>query len=101
MKNIFGDRYPDACCQPGCHCLGNGHPDEAKAMSQKAAALVNDQGEGAFAVFAAKDGGFLEKDLYVFCMDLEGNMLSHAVNPNWSVKIFMTSINTAIICSRI
>ncbi|MCB1873934.1 MAG: cache domain-containing protein [Chromatiaceae bacterium] len=58
-----------------------GSPDEAKAMSQKAAALVNEQGDGAFAVFAAKDGGFLEKDLYVFCMDLEGNMLSHAVKP--------------------
>lgn len=59
-----------------------GSPDEAMAMSQKAAALVNEQGEGAFAVFAAKDGGFLEKDLYVFCMDLEGNMLSHAVKPD-------------------
>lgn len=58
-----------------------GSPDEAKAMSQKAAALVNEQGDGAFAVFAAKEGGFLEKDLYVFCMDLEGNMLSHAVKP--------------------
>jgi len=58
-----------------------GTPEEAKAMSQKAAALVNEQGEGAFTVFAAKDGGFLEKDLYVFCMDLEGNMLSHAVKP--------------------
>ena len=59
-----------------------GTPDEAKAMSEKAAALVNTQGNEAFAVFAAKDGGFIEKDLYVFCMDLEGNMLSHAVKPD-------------------
>ena len=58
-----------------------GTPDEAKAMSQEAAALVNEQGDAAFATFAAKDGGFLEKDLYVFCMDLEGTMLSHAVKP--------------------
>ena len=58
-----------------------GTPDEAMAMSQKAASLVNSQGESAFAVFPAKDGGFMEKDLYVFCMDLDGNMLSHAVKP--------------------
>jgi len=59
-----------------------GSPDEAKAMSEKAAALVNQEGEGAFATFAAADGGFVTKDLYVFCMDLEGNMLSHAKKPN-------------------
>lgn len=58
-------------------------PDEAKAMSQKAQAAVNDMGsEEAFAVFGAADGGFQEKDLYVFCMDLEGTMLSHAKKPH-------------------
>jgi len=57
-------------------------PDEAKAMSQKAQAAVNEIGsEKAFAAFAADDGGFKEKDLYVFCMDMEGVMLSHAVKP--------------------
>ena len=57
-------------------------PDEAKAMSQKAQAAVNEMGsEKAFATFAADDGGFKEKDLYVFCMDMEGVMLSHAVKP--------------------
>ncbi|MCP5416848.1 MAG: cache domain-containing protein [Chromatiaceae bacterium] len=59
-----------------------GTPEEAKAMSLKAAALVDAQGDSAFAVFAEKEGGFLEKDLYVFCMDLDGNMLSHAVKPS-------------------
>jgi cytochrome c len=59
-----------------------GSPDEAKAMSQKAAALVNQTGEAAFDAFAAEDGGFLTKDLYVFCMDLEGMMLSHAKKPD-------------------
>ena len=57
-------------------------PDEAKAMSQKAQAAVNEMGgDKAFAMFAADDGGFKEKDLYVFCMDLEGVMLSHAMKP--------------------
>lgn len=59
-----------------------GTPEEAKALSEKAAAEVNRSGEGAFARFAAEDGGFITKDLYVFCMDLEGKMLSHAKKPH-------------------
>lgn len=66
-----------------------GTPDEAKALSEKAAALVNETGEGAFATFAAEDGGFVTKDLYVFCMDLEGKMLSHAKKPNLVGKNLM------------
>lgn len=58
-----------------------GTPDEAKAMSEKAAALVNEKGNDAFDTFAKEDGGFISKDLYVFCMDLKGTMLSHAKKP--------------------
>jgi signal transduction histidine kinase len=58
-------------------------PDEAKAISEKAQAAVNEMGrEDAFAAFAADDRGFREKDLYVCCMDMEGVMLSHAVKPD-------------------
>ena len=57
-------------------------PDEAKAMSEKAQGAVNGMGsEKAFAAFADPDGGFQEKDLYVFCMDNEGVMLSHVKKP--------------------
>ena len=57
-------------------------PEEAQAMSRKAQAAVNDLGrDQAFAAFAAEGGGFLEKDLYVFCMDLEGVMLAHPKKP--------------------
>ena len=57
-------------------------PDEAKALSQKAQTTVNEMGsEKAFVVFADAAGGFQEKDLYVFCMDTEGVMLSHAKKP--------------------
>lgn len=66
----------------GAHAGEMGTPDEAKALSEKAAALVNQEGEAAFATFAAEDGGFVTKDLYVFCMDLEGKMLSHAKKPD-------------------
>ncbi len=64
------------------HAGDMGTPAEAKAMSEKAAAQVNQSGEAAFATFAAADGGFVSKDLYVFCMDLEGKMLSHAKKPH-------------------
>lgn len=57
-------------------------PDEAKAMSEQAAALVNEKGDDAFEVFATEGGDFQVKDLYVFCMDMEGVMLSHAVKPD-------------------
>ena len=58
-------------------------PDEAKAMSQKAQTAVNEMGrEKAFAAFADPTGGFQEKDLYVFCMDMDGVMLSHAKKPD-------------------
>ncbi len=57
-------------------------PDEAKAMSEQARAGVNEMGrEKAFVAFAADDGEYKMKDLYVFCMDQEGVMLSHAMKP--------------------
>ena len=70
------------CVSLGANAGEMGTPEEAKAMSEKAAALVNQTGEASFATFAAEDGGFVTKDLYVFCMDLEGKMLSHAKKPN-------------------
>ena len=58
-------------------------PDEAKAMSQKAQTAVNEMGhDKAFSAFADPAGGFQEKDLYVFCMDMDGVMLSHAKKPD-------------------
>lgn len=57
-------------------------PDEAKAMSEKAMEAVKDKGkDNAFATFADTSGGYQEKDLYVFCMDMNGVMLSHAKKP--------------------
>ena len=57
-------------------------PDEAKALSQKAQTAVNTLGaEKAYAAFADPAGGFQAKDLYVFCMDMNGVMTSHAKKP--------------------
>jgi len=65
-------------------------PDEAKAMSQKAQAAVNTLGaEKAYAAFADPAGGFQEKDLYVFCMDMNGVMTAHAKKPDLVGKNMM------------
>lgn len=58
-------------------------PDEAKALSQKAQAAVDEMGrDKAFGAFSADSGGFKQKDLYVFCMDMDGVMLSHPMKPD-------------------
>ncbi|WP_006788110.1 cache domain-containing protein [Thiorhodospira sibirica] len=56
--------------------------EEAQKMSEMAAALVNDQGrDAAFAAFNEKNSDYWFKDLYVFCMDMEGVMLFHPIRP--------------------
>ena len=57
-------------------------PDEAKQMSEKARDTVNETGaEKAFAAFADPNGGFRDRDLYVFCIDMEGVLLSQPIKP--------------------
>src|SRR5579859_2219754 len=53
-------------------------PDEAKALTEKAAAYLKDNGfDKACPVFHAKDGGFQDRDLYVTVQDNKGNMACH------------------------
>ncbi|MBF0448165.1 MAG: cache domain-containing protein [Magnetococcales bacterium] len=55
---------------------------EARTLCRKAMITLYKIGsEQAFKQFSDPNGGFLEKDLYVFCMDKDGVMLSHAENP--------------------
>jgi signal transduction histidine kinase len=57
-------------------------PDEAKAMAEKAAAFLKENGpEKAFAAFHAKDGGFQDRDLYVTVQDSQGTMVCHGTTP--------------------
>lgn len=86
MKNIFKSRAVMALlfcvALPPAFANDMATPDEAKAMTEKALAAVNSMGKDkAFKAFADPNGGYQEKDLYVFCMDLTGSMLSHAVKP--------------------
>ncbi|HXP78234.1 MAG TPA: cache domain-containing protein [Stellaceae bacterium] len=57
-------------------------PDEAKAMAEKAAAYLKENGpEKSFPVFQAKDGGFQDRDLYVTVADSKGVMLANGAMP--------------------
>ena len=57
-------------------------PEEAKTMSLKARATVNEMGrERAFAAFTDPYGEFRDRDLYVFCIDMEGVLLLQPIKP--------------------
>jgi cytochrome c len=61
--------------------------EEAKALSEKAAAYIKQVGEEkAFTDFSRPDGGFVNGELYVFCYDHDGNNKAHGGNPSFVGK---------------
>lgn len=50
---------------------------EAKAMLEKAVAELKADKDQALAMFTAREGGFKEKDLYVYCGGADGNFSAH------------------------
>ena len=58
-----------------------GTADEAKAMLMKAAAAVKADEAKALDMFNKGEGGFLDRDLYVFCINLVGREVAIG-NPN-------------------
>ncbi len=57
-----------------------GTREEAQAMAGKAVDLIAAKGEAAFAAFEDAQGGFKDRDLYVFVYDLQGLNRSHGAN---------------------
>lgn len=58
-----------------------GTADEASAMLDKAVAHYDSVGaDQAFKDFTAKDGGWQDRDLYVFCFDKDANTVAHGAN---------------------
>ena len=59
----------------------NGTADEAKALVEAAIAKIKSDGkENAFKAFESKNGGFIDRDLYIFVFDMAGLTLSHGTN---------------------
>ncbi len=60
---------------------GNGTADEAKAMVDRAVKLLTADGKDkAFQAFDDQSGSFVDRDLYVFVLDLTGTTVAHGVN---------------------
>jgi Single Cache domain 2 len=60
----------------------SGTAAEAKAMLTKAVAAVKADKAKALDMFNKGEGGFLDRDLYIFCMNLSDGKLVAAGNPN-------------------
>ncbi|MDD3289005.1 MAG: cache domain-containing protein [Alphaproteobacteria bacterium] len=58
-----------------------GTREEAMAMAEKAAALVKAEGDRAFSKFQDKNGGFIDRDLYVYAFDRTGLIKAHGAKP--------------------
>jgi cytochrome c len=57
-----------------------GTPEEAKALLEKAVAAVKANEAKALAAFNDPKGGFVDRDLYVFCFDKDGKVTAHGAN---------------------
>lgn len=58
-----------------------GSPEEAKAMLDKAVAAMKADEAKALASFNDPKGGFVDRDLYVFCFDKDGKITASGGNP--------------------
>jgi methyl-accepting chemotaxis protein len=62
--------------------LRQGSADEARALVERAMALIKSRGLAAASqAFHAKDGGYLDRDLYVFVIDRSGTYKVHGAKP--------------------
>lgn len=57
-----------------------GTPDEAKALLDRAVAAVKADEARALAAFSDPKGGYVDRDLYVFCFDKAGRITAHGAN---------------------
>ena len=71
-----------------------GTADEAKAMLMKAAAAVKEDKAKAIDMFNKGEGGFLDRDLYVFCADLGTDKIVAVGNPN-AKQLLGTDLKTS------
>ena len=69
-----------------------GTADEAKTLMKKAVTYLKANGKDkAFAAFNDKKGDFVNKDLYIFVLDLNGKVISHGANEKLIGKDMMAT----------
>ena len=57
-----------------------GTADEAKALLDKAVSAVKADEAKALSAFSDPKGGYVDRDLYVFCFDKDGKITAHGAN---------------------
>ncbi|MBT9594418.1 MAG: cache domain-containing protein [Vitreoscilla sp.] len=68
--------------------LRQGSADEARALVDRAMNLIRERGlSAAAAEFRRADGGFLDRDLYVFVTDRDGRYHVHGAKPSMEGKL--------------
>jgi hypothetical protein len=67
---------------PAAFCQDHGTPEQAKAMLLKAEAAVKADKSKAIDMFNNGEGGFLDRDLYVFCANVGDGKIVAQGNPN-------------------
>jgi Single Cache domain 2 len=67
---------------PAAFCQDHGTPEQAKAMLLKAEAAVKADKTKALDMFNNGEGGFLDRDLYVFCANIGDGKIVAQGNPN-------------------
>lgn len=65
-----------------------GTRDEAKAMLDRAVAVLKADKSRALDLFTSGDGGFIRKDLYVFCGGPDGMLTAHPYSMGVNIREF-------------
>jgi hypothetical protein len=82
MKLMFGMAVlASSLAATALFAQAGGTAAEAKAMLEKAIAALKANKADALSKFVKKDGGFQDRDLYVFCFNTSDGMFTAHVNP--------------------
>lgn len=73
-----------------------GTREEAKAMFERAVAMLKADKNRALDLFTSGDGGFIDRDLYVVCGGPDGMLTAHPYFMGLSLKMFKDKTGRAV-----
>jgi len=81
IKSVLATLVLALCLTSAAQAGERGTKDEAKALVEKAVAYLRENGKDkAVAEFNKADGQFIDRDLYIFAMSMDGIRLAHGKN---------------------
>ena len=73
-----------------------GTREQAEAMLERAIAVLKADKERALDLFTSGDGGFIDRDLYVFCGGPDGMLTAHPYFMGINLKMFKDKTGMAV-----